>query len=1199
MRKILNYIILLSGIVLYGSIWLHSNNATVNTKKDIEKISESLSKELNFITEYISKTAENLDKEKDDIKIFDKVLSAKQELEKHKCKLFVYSGDSLLAWTDNDVIQSKKIDSILFSGSLFKLGSKYLLSKYIKTKNRIYIVLFNVKNNYYIENDYLENNFNPLLNIPEQYDLAKKTNNNKLAVKYKNKEVFYLKYTNKHIKSANTTFYNFLFFISLFLLAVGASMLFNPKNRKTILSAISIIILFFSYFLQPRVISESDLFSPFHYANSQYIQSLGQFLILVLALFFVAFLILSLNKKNKISYILSAFYLNAIYILFFVLIKSLVLNSNFNYHLYDLMHLSRFSFVFYLSVFILSISFLVAIFLFTSLFKNYSNQKFIIYSLLSSLPVFLYFILFNFKIEYIFFYVFILAIFRYSNVSEIIKIKDSVLIMIVLATSLFLSVKINSFTSIKEKKQREFFALGISSNRDFVAESQLNELENKIKKDTKLKKLVQNPIDNTAKIYNYINTNFFHSYWSKYRAQITICGTQYDYENENYLNNCKNYFDELVKDYGQDISNTNFKYLDYKDGKIHYINTFLYPVDNDVDTVSVTIELISKLNNNKLGFPKLLISKKSYDKNLNYNYSYAKYNNGKLIYETGDYFYTLKLELTDEIEKNNKTFSFFDKNGYNHLVYKNGNNVTLISLKHLSVFNYLATFSYLFLFFIVIIWVIIFFISPQKIKGIFKLNLKNTIQLSMLGILFFSLITIAFATVYLNINQTKKTHFNEISEKTQSILIELQNKFPETDTISKSDYDYISYLFEKWSYVFFTDINLYDKNGLLVSSSRPGIINKKIIGPVMTPFAYNSLINKKESELISEQKIGKLSYTASYIPFLSYKNNVLGYLNLSYFSKQELISQEISQLIVTLINVYALLFLIASIIAYFVSEKITKPLSEIKQKFSELSLEKTNTPVNYSRNDEIGELVNEYNRVIAELEKSALLLARSERESAWREMAKQIAHEIKNPLTPMKLSIQFLIRSWKNNDEDFPEKLKKISSTLMEQIDALTKIANEFSDFARISKQETQLINIVEILKSVSLLFENNNNVDIKLNYISDQIFTKADKEQILRVFNNLIKNAIQAVPENKRANIEINILTNNKKVTISIKDNGTGIPNEILDKLFVPNFTTKTTGTGLGLAIVKKIIEQYKGEIHFDTNKNGTTFYVTLPISY
>ncbi|HZK69869.1 MAG TPA: ATP-binding protein, partial [Paludibacter sp.] len=249
-------------------------------------------------------------------------------------------------------------------------------------------------------------------------------------------------------------------------------------------------------------------------------------------------------------------------------------------------------------------------------------------------------------------------------------------------------------------------------------------------------------------------------------------------------------------------------------------------------------------------------------------------------------------------------------------------------------------------------------------------------------------------------------------------------------------------------------------------------------------------------------------------------------------------------------------------------------------------------------NDEIGQLVVQYNRTVDELEQSAKLLAQSERETAWKSMARQVAHEINNPLTPMKLTIQQLQRTKKMNDERFDDYFAKSTVMLIEQIDNLSRIAGTFSNFARMPEANFERVDIAAKISSVVQLFANNyEHVNIEYQGSEQGVFVYADPEQLVQVFNNLLKNAIQAIPSERDGNIQTRLIQTDRSIQIEVTDNGMGIAGDAHDKLFVPNFTTKTTGMGLGLAIAKNIIELSNGTITFDSKVNlGTTFTVTLP---
>jgi signal transduction histidine kinase len=477
-------------------------------------------------------------------------------------------------------------------------------------------------------------------------------------------------------------------------------------------------------------------------------------------------------------------------------------------------------------------------------------------------------------------------------------------------------------------------------------------------------------------------------------------------------------------------------------------------------------------------------------------------------------------------------------------------------------------------------------------------SFKYRIQVLLVLIVLVSLALFGGGTIYYIKQQFEVKNQENISEKIHSVQIDIESKLSAETNLNKGLNEYVSFILKKSSSVFFTDINFYDINGNLYSSSRSKVFDEGLTSKKINPEAYLQIAILGKSEFIHDERIGKLEYLSAYIPFKNKDGKLLAYLNLPYFAKQSELEKEISGFLVALINIYVLLFALSIVTAIFISNYVTKPLKLIQDKLSKIKLGKTNEPIEWKENDEIGSLVSEYNRMIQELSKSAELLAKSERESAWREMAKQVAHEIKNPLTPMKLSVQHLQITWQDHAPDMDQKMERLTKTIVEQIDTLSSIATAFSNFAKMPKANYEKINIEHVLINSISLFRDYTAIEIVFkNEASLEPIAFADKEQVLRVFNNLIKNAIQSIPENKKGLIEIVLRYKNNQIEISITDNGSGISDEAVDKIFVPNFTTKTGGMGLGLAMVKNIIESANGRIWFETkNAQGTTFHISLP---
>ncbi|OFX20545.1 MAG: hypothetical protein A2033_01130 [Bacteroidetes bacterium GWA2_31_9] len=747
----------------------------------------------------------------------------------------------------------------------------------------------------------------------------------------------------------------------------------------------------------------------------------------------------------------------------------------------------------------------------------------------------------------------------------------------------------------KEKSVRKLLVTNLANERDPIAELQMADFEKNILDDKKIKSILQNDYLNKAdELYSYLLHYHFHGFWRKYDLQLTICK-----QNDSLLINetkklesCNEYFNNYRNETGIQVVGTNFYFLDNINGRISYFADLKYVADSN-KLYSIYIELDSKLQTEQLGYPELLIESKNNSSQKLDSYTYAKFRDNKLVYQFGNYSYNLALRYYGTF---NNEFEFINKDEYNHLIYRvNDNNFIILSKPQYAVFNYIVFFSYLLVMYVfVYLLILVLKINKSNIIKSFN-NLIFRIQIAYIGIVLLSLFIIGAGTVFYNIQQFEKKQLEKISEKAQSLLIEFDGKFANEKSIINQESYNLNYLLVKLSNVFYSDINLYSPDGKLIASSRNEIFDKGLLGNYIDANAYYELAINKKSEFIHNEKIGKLEFLSAYVPFFNNNGELLAYVNLPYFTKEYVVRNEISSLVITIVNIFVFLILITISLTFIVSNNITRPLRLIQKKMGEIELGKRNELINYNRKDEIGNLIIQYNRLVVELSESVDKLAKSERESAWREMAKQIAHEIKNPLTPMKLSIQLLMRSWNDKEENWEQRLNKVSKTLIEQIDSLSAIASEFSGFAQMPFSKKESINLIDKIDFAINTFSNYENITISSNnYGISKAIINADGEQILRVFNNLLKNAIQSIPPERNGKIIINVSKENQSFLIEIKDNGKGIPESMHDSLFQPNFTTKTSGMGLGLAIVKNIVEGIGGKVWFETEENiGTSFFI------
>ena len=366
----------------------------------------------------------------------------------------------------------------------------------------------------------------------------------------------------------------------------------------------------------------------------------------------------------------------------------------------------------------------------------------------------------------------------------------------------------------------------------------------------------------------------------------------------------------------------------------------------------------------------------------------------------------------------------------------------------------------------------------------------------------------------------------------------------------------------------------------------------------MDPLAYYNLHQKNVVEFFNNEQMARISYLSIYCPLRDDRGNAYAYLNIPLFTTGDELKQEISNFLVAIIILNALIYLIAGTIALFLTNRITSSFTLISEKMRQVNLGKTNEQVEWNRDDEIGGLVKEYNKMVKQLEESAAALGKSEREGAWREMARQVAHEIKNPLTPMKLSIQYLQKAIDNDTTNVKEMTAGVAKTLVEQIDHLAKIAADFSQFANIGNPKLEAFDLHDMLYSLSSLYETTENMLFKWVPVHKRIMLYADKTQLNRLFTNLLQNAVEACENNDKKVVSISEELIGDNIIIKVSDNGEGIPLQTRSKIFMPNFTTKSSGTGLGLAMSKTIVEQAKGKIWFETQeKLGTTFFVELPV--
>lgn len=476
-------------------------------------------------------------------------------------------------------------------------------------------------------------------------------------------------------------------------------------------------------------------------------------------------------------------------------------------------------------------------------------------------------------------------------------------------------------------------------------------------------------------------------------------------------------------------------------------------------------------------------------------------------------------------------------------------------------------------------------------------SLRTRIFLSMILLILGASVLIATVTISQYRDEAIQYQKDKLKRKEASIRASIDYEI--SNTTYPVNTKHIPLIFKDKIYelknIHNTEINIYNLDGKLLKTSRASFFRDTLSQQIEKPL-LDSLQNAPQKRYVTYHLQDKGdSYLSSYTYITDQYFKPLAILNLPYIEDDGFIERQLNAFLKMLAQVYVFLILAAVILAYFLSRYVTLPLKTLGKKMSEMRLDKANKKINVKNASiEITQLLQAYNAMVDELEESVAKLAASEREQAWREMAKQVAHEVKNPLTPMRLSIQSFERKFNPNDPNIQPKVKEFSQSLIQQIDTMSAIASAFSNFAQMPEQKNELLNIVEVVKLAVDIF-NEDYINFTTN--EEEIYATFDRAQLIRIITNLLKNASQATQHKDNPKIEVKLSSNDTEVKICISDNGTGISPAYQKRIFEPKFTTKSSGMGLGLGIIKTIIEAYHGKIWFISEENkNTTFYVQFP---
>jgi signal transduction histidine kinase len=1145
--------------------------------------------------------------------------------QKEGLSVFLYRNDTLVYWSNNNVPADIYFKEDVFSKPFMHYGNGWFRVVKSSNENLDALGLILVKNDFPYQNEYLVSDFQSDFKLPANATLDTVPGQINLYSEDKS-FLFSISSAIENERSLKTNLWVFalliIFFLSAIILLYYLYLAFDFFRRNPLLLLLAFIFdailarFILLYFEIPGFLYLSDLFGPYYYATSLISPSLGDLVVnslfwLTIAWIFYDKFKFTLSVFNKYKKLSSGFLMMVFSgVLFYLLISTfrrMVMDSNVELNLNNIFNIDLYSGLAFLAM----TSLVLAFFLVTSRLvciiwqSGMKNTLFFIFSLISSLLVALFF-----REEWssgpglvypVIFWLYLLSFIYFSGKPGGFK-NISGAVFYIFLFALMATFVLDFYHGVKEKENRKALAVELSSKRDPLMEYEFSRINSQMAVDSTLFDLLDGRREeksNDDDIIDYLDRQYFKIFRTKYDLLITICQKEevLNIQPGGYLSNCFQYFRGLVNGPEAELVSPGLYFLNNKMENKNYIASFVF-ADGDAlrqDTVKIFMELFYKyISETGLGYPDLLIDKKVRLISGLSDYSYAKYTDDKLIYKNGDFSYHLGFQTYE-----NKTSSYYiDNEGYNHFILKVDDvNKVIISKKKLTFLDLIAPFSYLFIIFSIFL---LFFLFGYMVSGGFQrleFNFSNQLQVSIIAIIIISFLVLGMITRANIINLYNNKNRDNLSEKAFSVLTELEHKLGNAPELSEDYHTYISEILYKFSLIFFSDINLFDVQGTLIASSRPQIFEEELLSAKMNTRAFHKLVYEQSLLYIQNEKIGRQEYLSAYIPFRNNEDRIIAYLNLPYFAKQTELRKEIGDFLAAYINVYVLLIVLAIMMTILVSRLITRPLQLIREKLRDIGLGKSNEKIEWKRNDEIGSLVEEYNRMIDELAKSAEMLARSERESAWREMAKQVAHEIKNPLTPMKLSVQYLQKAWDDKAPDWEKRLDRFTRTIVEQIDSLSEIASEFSDFAKMPVANIERIELTGIIKSAADLYQHHRNIRISIDHPDREYYVLADKRQLLRVFNNLIQNAVQAIGKKEDGTIKIVISEEEGFYHIGITDNGTGITDEQAEKIFSPSFTTKSSGMGLGLAMVKSILITINGSVSFESKPDkGATFTVKIP---
>ena len=1108
--------------------------------------------------------------------------------------IYKYVSDTLQSWTNQFPISNDEVDAYaftyrlhylsnanLFSSPLAYLGLEeqyvnlgsawYIVNTYISPSYRSKVITGILVKTEYLDDKGLKNYSNKKLRIGAGFDPVS-VNVDDAGVVYgiEGLPLFSLvSESPSPVRSTNLT----PMWISI-LFSVIALFLFHVRNRSWMSFLISAIVLLAIRIVAFIVVGNNDmsgeLFSPIYYADNRFFDSLGNFLlnnVLIALLVYCVFIIRlqiveRITQSGKTMRIVRtgvAFVATLLLVLYIHLtLRSLIINSNIVLEPFRIDELSWYSILAYFSSAMIFLGLLLMLQLLVLIFRN--RQTF---SLLSWFNMTLYVLIISL------YCVTMIVIYGFEKEYEINRVRTNKLAM----------------------------------ERDLSLELQLRNVEENIAHDPIIALLTavdRRDVIRSRLLERYLYRNIAH----KYNIELTVCSPNdlLDLGQGNELVPCYPFYQDQITRFGNPLApGSRFFYMNKYNGLTSYIGlfTFFDPVSSRVTRLFVEIE--SKYSSELEGLPTILSGGEGYnDLHLPRNYSFARYSNGRIINYRGDYEYPVVFD-----ESCPDGYSMQIKKGYVHFINKfSADEITLVSRPSHKFFSNVVSFSYIAIFFGLFFSIMTFWGRDSMLFSLPKNSIKRKITIIITSAMIFSILFLGVASIHYVSRLNKTGNEREMDEKITTARSVLSEYCKYANVYSQVQSLEFYNAMDELAKVIRTDINLYDIHGGLIRTTQPDIYEQFLMGKRMNGNAFHEIAQKNALKYTTMEAVAGMKYFSVYAPIFNSQGSMVAIINLPYFSRSADMLSASSSMIATIINIYLVLIILAFIISVLLSNSLSRPLVVIKERIQGLTTSSNrNKYISYHNNrDEIGVLVSAYNKMVDDLDHSRLQLAQAEREQAWKEMARQIAHEIKNPLTPMKLRIQYLIRMKDEGRSGWEEQVEPTLNSILGQIANLSEVADAFSSFSRFYNEEVVDVNLNAAISEQVFFFDTNDDITIEIrNNVPDPVVS-ARRQQLSRVFVNILQNAIESI-QNARGTGEILVTIDavdreeGRYYKVDFEDDGLGVAEEHLERLFNPNFTTKSGGTGLGLAICRNIIEQSQGMISYSRSSlGGACFTILLP---